>query len=718
MTLLLEDLFKSICAYYPDADLTLIKKACDFSEKAHRGQTRASGEAYVSHPLEVAMILTRLHMDIPSIVAAILHDTIEDTGATFEFLEKEFGKEIAELVDGVTKLSRLTFKNVHEKQAENFRKMILATAQDIRVMLIKLSDRLHNMRTLAHLPISKQLRIAQETADIYAPIANRLGIGWMKMELEDLSLKYLKPEIYESLVEKVVATRTNREGYIEKVQEIIREKLKEQNLNFIEVMGRPKHFFSIYKKMETRNLEFEQIYDVIAFRIIVHTLSECYEALGIIHSVWKPVPGRFKDFIAMPKANSYQSLHTTVIGPGGDRLEIQIRTEEMHHIADEGIAAHWEYKAGNMSKKDVERFSWIRQLLEWQKELRDPSEFLDTMKLDLFPGDVYVFTPKGEVMELPRGATPIDFAYAVHTTIGHRCIGAKVNGKIVPLRYVLKSGDTIEILTQATPKPNKEWLSFVHSSRAKAKIRSFIKVQERAKGLELGRAICEKAFRKQNLSFSKFVDTSEFSKAASELGHKDPQGVLVAIGYGLIQPSQLFQKLFPSEEIKKEESEKPSLLKQIFQKAAKKSKAKAAIKIKGEEDVLVRFAHCCNPLPGDPIIGFVTRGRGVSVHQAGCAKMFACDPDRKIDVEWDLDTKVVRHHIKVKVVCKDEPGLLVEMSRVFTSRGVNISQAQIRTTRDKKAISTFEVDIMDLEQLQKVMKAMEALPGVISVERI
>src|SRR3989338_4453435 len=339
MTLLLEDLFKSICAYYPDADLTLIKKACDFSEKAHRGQTRASGEAYVSHPLEVAMILTRLHMDIPSIVAAILHDTIEDTGATFEFLEKEFGKEIAELVDGVTKLSRLTFKNVHEKQAENFRKMILATAQDIRVMLIKLSDRLHNMRTLAHLPISKQLRIAQETADIYAPIANRLGIGWMKMELEDLSLKYLKPEIYESLVEKVVATRTNREGYIEKVQEIIREKLKEQNLNFIEVMGRPKHFFSIYKKMETRNLEFEQIYDVIAFRIIVHTLSECYEALGIIHSVWKPVPGRFKDFIAMPKANSYQSLHTTVIGPGGDRLEIQIRTEEMHHIADEGIAA-------------------------------------------------------------------------------------------------------------------------------------------------------------------------------------------------------------------------------------------------------------------------------------------------------------------------------------------------------------------------------------------
>ncbi len=717
MTVTPQELFKAIQSYYPDATLAPIQHAFEFSEKAHGGQKRASGEPYVSHPLEVAMILTHLHMDIPSIVAAILHDTLEDTGATFEALEKEFGREVAELVDGVTKLSRIQFKSIHEKQAENFRKMILAMAKDIRVMLIKLADRLHNMRTLEHLPASKQLRIAQETADVYAPLANRLGIGWMKIELEDLSLKYLNPEIYSKLSEAVAKTKRDREGHIEKVQKIIRQKLDEHGLKYLEVSGRPKHFYSIYKKMETRGLEFEQIYDVIAFRIIVKTLSECYEALGIIHSIWKPVPGRFKDFIAMPKANSYQSLHTTVIGPDGDRLEVQIRTEEMHRIAEEGIAAHWEYKAGSMSKKDVDRFTWIRQLLEWQKEVRDPAEFLDTMKVDLFPGDVYVFTPKGDVIELPRGATPIDFAYWVHTDVGHRCIGAKVNGKIVPLRYMLKSGDAVEVLTSAIQRPNKEWLTFVKSSKAKAKIRGFIKTQERARGLELGKAICEKAFRKQNLSFSKYIDSSELARAASELGHKDTQGLLVAAGYGLIQPSQIFKKLFPSEELKKE-PEKPSLLKKLFKSATKASKSKTAIKIRGEEDILVRFAKCCNPVPGDAIVGFVTRGRGVSVHQAGCPKMLVYDSERKIDVEWDLATKTLRHHIKLKVVGRDKLGLSVEMSRVFTSHSVNISQVHIYTTKDKKAIGIFEIEITDLEQLQTVMKAMQAVEGVISVERI
>ncbi len=714
----LDELFASVRNYYPDADLSLIQKACDFSEKAHRGQQRASGEPYLTHPLEVALILTHLKMDIPSIVAAILHDTIEDTGATTEMLEKEFGLEIAELVDGVTKLSRISFKNIQEKQAENFRKMVLAMARDIRVMIIKLADRLHNMRTLEHLPPQKQQRIAQETEDIYAPLANRLGIGWMKIELEDASLRYVNPEIYEKLSEKISKTKTEREAYIARIQEIIRQKIDEYGLKYLDISGRPKHFYSIYKKMESRNLEFEQIYDLIAFRIIVKSIPECYEALGIIHSVWKPVPGRFKDFIAMPKANSYQSLHTTVIGPDGERLEIQIRTEEMHQISEEGIAAHWEYKAGSMSKKDVERFSWVRQLLEWQKEVRDPSEFLDTVKLDLFPGDVYVFTPKGDVFELPRGASPVDLAYTIHTNVGHRCIGAKVNGKIVPLRYILKSGDTAEILTSQNPKPNKEWLSFVKTSRAKAKIRAFIRSEEREKGVELGTAICERAFRKQNISFQKYIESPELSKIASELGQKDITGLLVGVGYGFVQPNQILQKLLSPEQFKKEKPEKPTLWSKLFKKAAKKSTAKNAIKIKGEEDVLVRFAHCCNPLPGDPIIGFVTRGRGVSVHQLNCPKMMISDPDRKIDVEWESETKSMPHHIKLKVVSKDEPGLLVEMSKVFTTRNINISQAQIRTTRDKKAICIFEVNIVDLRQLQEAINALQAVKDVISVERV
>lgn len=718
MTITLDELESQIKSYYPDADLTGVRKASEFSEKAHTGQKRASGEPYLYHPLEVASVLARLHMDIPSIAAAILHDTVEDTDVSLEALEKEFGKEIRELVDGVTKLSKISFKNIHEKQAENFRKMVIAMGQDIRVILIKLADRLHNMRTLKYLPPPKQMRIAQETIDIYAPIANRLGIGWLKIELEDLSMSYLKPEIYYKISKQVAKNKIEREKYIERIQGIIRRKLEENHIKVLEVTGRPKHFYSIYRKMEARNLDFDQIYDLIAFRIIVRSMPECYEVLGVVHSAWKPIPGRFKDFIAMPKANSYQSLHTAVIGPGGERVEIQIRTEEMHRVSEEGIAAHWEYKEGYLAKKDVERFSWVRQLMEWQRELKDPSEFLETMKVDLFPGDVYVFTPKGDVIELPRDATPVDFAYAIHTGVGHRCIGAKVNGRMVPLRYKLKSGDTVEINTSSTEKPNKEWLTFVASSKAKAKIRSFIKTEERAKGLNLGRSICEKIFRRHNLSFGQHEESDALQKIAKELGHKTIPGLLVAVGYGFVQPSQIIQKLFPSEEVKTIETE-PTELQKIFTRAAKKSQAKWAIKIKGEEDVLVRFARCCHPLPGDPIIGFVTRGRGVSVHRAGCAKMLMSDSERKIDVEWDTEkTKKAHHHIRVKVVCVDEAGLLVKMSNVFTSRGINIAQAQIRTTRDKKAISIFEVDVTDLDQLQKVMKDMEGLEGVISVERI
>lgn len=718
MTITLKDLEAEIRGYYPEADLTAIRKASGFSETAHAGQKRASGEPYLYHPLEVASILARLHMDIPSIVAAILHDTVEDTNVSLEALEKEFGTEIRELVDGVTKLSKISFKNIHEKQAENFRKMVVAMGEDIRVILIKLADRLHNMRTLKYLSPAKQARIAQETLDIYAPIANRLGIAWMKIELEDLSMRWLKPEVYQKMSKQIAKNQTEREQYIERMQRIIRNQLEENGIKVMEVTGRPKHFYSVYRKMETRNLDFDQIFDLIAFRIIVKTIPECYEVLGVVHSAWKPIPGRFKDFIAMPKANSYQSLHTSIIGPGGERVEIQIRTEEMHRIAEEGIAAHWEYKEGNLAKKDVERFTWVRQLLEWQRELKDPSEFLETMKVDLFPGDVYVFTPKGDVIELPRGSTPVDFAYAIHTGVGHRCVGAKVNGRMVPLRYRLKSGDAVEVITSSTEKPNKEWLVFVASSKAKARIRSFIKTEERARGLSLGQSICEKLFRRHNLSFSEYHDSEALAKIAKELGHKTIPGLLVAVGYGFVQPRQIIQRLFPQQEIKVAEPEQTELQK-IFKAAAKKSEAKWAIKIKGEEDVLVRFARCCHPLPGDAIIGFVTRGRGVSVHRANCVKMLSGDAERKMDVEWDIEkTKEVHHHIKVKVVCIDESGLLVKMSNVFTSAGINITQAQIRTTRDKKAISIFEVDVFDLEQLQRVIKDMEAIEGVISVERI
>ncbi|NDD91772.1 bifunctional (p)ppGpp synthetase/guanosine-3',5'-bis(diphosphate) 3'-pyrophosphohydrolase, partial [bacterium] len=463
----------SLLSYYPEAKTELIRKAYQFADDCHKGQTRSSGDPYIIHPTEVAQTLTELKLDIPSIITGLLHDTVEDTSATFEQIEKEFGKDIAELVDGVTKLSKITFKTSEEKQAENFRKMILAMSKDIRVILVKLADRLNNMRTLEHLAAHKQKNIAQETLDIYAPIANRLGISWMKLELEDLCLRYLHPDAYYKLAQKVAKKKRERESHIEDVTNILEEKLKEYDIH-ASVMGRAKHFYSIYKKMERRSLDFDQVHDIIAFRIVVDNITECYKALGVIHATYKPVPGRFKDYIAMPKANGYQSLHTTVIGPSGERIEIQIRTQEMHQVAEAGIAAHWKYKEGKFDSRSRENVEWVHRLLEWNKDLADPNEFLETVKIDLFAEDVFVFTPTGEVKELSHGATPLDFAYAVHTDVGNRCVGAKVNGTIVPLKHRLKSGDTVEVITSPTQTPSKDWLKIVKSPRAKAKIRAFI----------------------------------------------------------------------------------------------------------------------------------------------------------------------------------------------------------------------------------------------------
>jgi GTP pyrophosphokinase len=718
--------FETICSkvlsYYPEAKLDLIKKAYDFAAEAHKGQTRSSGEPYMVHPTSVAQTLADLHLDIPSVATGLLHDTVEDTHATLEQIEEGFGKDISELVDGVTKLSKITFKTSEEKQAENFRKMVVAMAKDIRVVLVKLADRLNNMRTLEHLIPIKQKLIAQETLDIYAPIANRLGISWIKTELEDLCLRYLHPDVYYRLAQQVSKTKRDREKYIEDVGNILDEKLKEYDIQAI-VTGRAKHFYSIFKKMERRKVEYEQVFDLIAFRIVVDNITECYKSLGVIHAAYKPVPGRFKDYIAMPKANAYQSLHTTVIGPNGERVEIQIRTQDMNQIAEGGIAAHWKYKEGKFDNRARENVEWVNRLLEWHKDLSDPNEFLETVKIDLFAEDVFVFTPKGEVKQLSHGATPLDFAYAVHTDVGNKCVGAKANGKIVPLKHRLKSGDTVEIITSPSQSPSKDWLKIVRSSRAKAKIRSFIKEQERERALRLGSEILDKALRPFGHSLSKLEKSGELLKIGQDFNVRTENEFYVAIGYGRITPDEVIQKLVPQEALEKRleiaKTEDESFLKRVFSAARKRSEARNAITVANLDDVLIRFGRCCNPLPGDSIVGFITRGRGVTVHTATCTKALDNDVERRVDVQWNISDKgAIKRHVRVRVVCLDEPGLLAIMSQTISSHGVNIASAHIRTTKDKKAIALFDVEVGDLSQLQKVTSSLEGKSGVISVERV
>jgi guanosine-3',5'-bis(diphosphate) 3'-pyrophosphohydrolase len=717
---------ESICSmiqtYYPDAKLDLVRKAHEFADNAHRGQLRSSGDPYIIHPLDVAQTLADLRMDIPSIVAGLLHDTVEDTSATLEQIEKEFGKPIAELVDGVTKLSKITFKTSEEKQAENFRKMILAMAKDIRVIIVKLADRLNNMRTLEHLIPVKQKLIAQETLDIYAPIANRLGIGWLKIELEDLCLRYLHPDVYYKLAQKVSKKKAEREKFTDDFCETIREKLKEYDMTAT-VSGRAKHFYSIYKKMERRKSDYEDLHDLIAFRIIVDNITECYKGLGVIHATWKPVPGRFKDYIAMPKANSYQSLHTTVIGPTGERVEIQIRTQDMDQVAEGGIAAHWKYKEGKFDSRSHENVEWVNRLLEWHKDLSDPNEFLETVKIDLFAEDVFVFTPKGQVKQLSDGATPLDFAYAVHTDVGHKCVGAKVNGKIVPLKHKLKSGDTVEVLTSPTQHPSKDWLKIVRSSRAKAKIRAHIKLQERAKALEIGRELLDKTLRPYGQSWVKLEKSGELLKAAQALNMRTLEELAIRVGYGRTQPEEVVSIVLPKEALEQKietaKAEDQSFLKKVFAAAKRRSESRNAITVANLDDVLIRFGRCCSPLPGDSIVGFITRGRGVTVHTATCTKAIDNDQERRVDVQWNIvDKASIRRHVKIRVLSADEPGLLALMSQTISACGVNITSANIRTTKDKKAIALFDVEVGDLTQLHKVQSALESKRGVISVERL
>jgi guanosine-3',5'-bis(diphosphate) 3'-pyrophosphohydrolase len=726
----LADILSRVEGYHPAADLDMIKKAYVFAAKAHDGQLRKSGDPYVVHPLSVASVISELRLDVPSICAGLLHDAVEDTSATVEELQSAFGQEVAFLVDGVTKLGKIAWNTREERQAENFRKMLLAMAKDIRVILVKLCDRLDNMRTLEHMAPEKQERIARETMDIYAPLANRLGIMWVKCELEDLSFRYLYPVEFDQLRAQIERTDKERKKYIDDVERQIHKEMVDGGVP-CKVKGRAKHLWSIHQKMKKSGRELDQIYDAIGFRVITDSLPQCYQALGVAHSKWTPIPGRFKDYIALPKPNMYQSLHTSVIGPQGQRIEIQIRTDEMHKVAEEGIAAHWKYKegrpglpagaAGTGKDKDDKKFAWLRQLMEWQQDLKDPTEFIETVKIDLFTDEVYVFTPKGDVRALPKGACPIDFAYAVHTEVGNKCSGARVNGVIVPLKYQLRNGDTIEILTSPSQKPNKDWLKFVITSRAKAKIRNLLRTEQRERARTLGHELLERELKRWGVSMSKSLKNGDLDKAVHELKTGTVEELIVMVGYGKITGAQVAAVLVPedrrAEGPKDETAQSQNPIAKLIRKVTKKSTSSNGIRVAGEGDVLVRFAKCCAPLPGDSIMGFITRGRGVTVHTRECQKALDLEPERRVDVEWDVATKTPRA-VSVQIVCADRPGLLAHISQSFSDAGVNIAQAHCRSTDDGKAVNTFQFSVGDLEQLKHVMRTLQRISGVSSVERV
>jgi len=707
----LETLIEEIPKYQPGADLDVLARAYRFSAASHQGQQRASGEPYLSHPLEVANLLVDFKMDVTTVTAGLLHDVLEDTAATKADLEREFGGEIAELVDGVTKIGKLAFSSREERQAENFRKMLVAMARDLRVLMIKLADRLHNMRTLDYLPSDRAKKIAQETLDIYAPLAHRLGMAKVKAELEDLGLRTLNPADYVDLQKRVAKRRLEREADINQVIAILQRKLSEVGIDS-QIRGRPKHFYSIWTKMHDQGREFDEIYDLTAVRVITASVRDCYGALGVIHSLWKPVPGRFKDFIAMPKVNMYQSLHTTVIGPKGDPVEIQIRTREMHRIAEEGIAAHWLYKERKAGKDKLdESLVWLRQLIETQQDTKDPQEFMDTVRVDLFPDEVYVFTPKGDVKALPDGATPLDFAYAVHTKVGEHCVGAKVNAKLVPLRFTLRQGDIVEIVTSPNQHPSRDWLKIVKSTRARAKINQWLKVEERARSIELGREMFEREARKYRLNPSALLGGEEIKKAAADFGFAGPDDLMAAVGYGKSSVHQVLNKLAPNALL--ETPEKPK-------SAATRPAPVDGVRIRGVDDLLVRFARCCNPLPGDPIVGFITRGRGLTVHARDCLTVAksVLDRERLIDVEWDVEEPGKRPVRIAVYIGKDRPGLLSEITGAISARNGNITKAEVTVTDDRRGINNFVVEVADLRQLQDIIAAIRDVRDVINVERV
>ena len=716
----IEGILDRIHEYNPHADVDPIMRAYIYAAKAHKGQERVSGEPYLSHPLQVSGILADLRMDTATVAAGLLHDVVEDTRANLDEIQEHFGKEIAGLVDGVTKLSRIPFSTREEAQAENIRKMVLAMSKDIRVILVKLADRLHNMRTLEPLPEEKRRLIARETLDIYAPLAHRLGIYWIKAELEDLALRHLEPEAYRDLAARIAEKRREREGDINEVIGVLEKELLEVDIK-AQITGRPKHFYSIYKKMHDQKKDFDEIYDLTAIRVITDSVKDCYGTLGVIHTLWKPISHRFKDFIAVPKSNGYQSLHTTVIGPKGDPVEIQIRTWEMHRVAEEGIAAHWKYKEGRSSIEATDQsFVWLRQLMEWQRELKDSKEFLHTLKVDLFPDEVYVFTPRGDVKPFPKGATPIDFAFAVHTDVGLHCAGAKVNGRLVPLRTELQNGDIVEVLTSPNQTPSRDWLKVVKTPRARSKIRQWIKNEERARSISLGKDMLEKEIRRLGKNPAQLLKPEALKPMLSHYGIGSDEEFFAAVGYGKVSPRQAVARLLPPEELQILTEAEELREKKIERKPARLRPAEEGVSIRGIDDILVRFSKCCSPVPGDEIIGFITRGRGVSIHTMDCpnAVSLMADPERQIAVYWDGQRKAP-HQVKIRVeIGRDRPGILAEISTAISGTNTNIAQAEIRVTEERTGVNTFVLEVNDLGQLQAAMQAIQRVDGVVGVERV
>lgn len=696
-------LIKKILAYNPQADVELIKKAYIFSREAHCSQKRVEGTPYISHPLAVADILADMKMDVLTIGAGLLHDTIEDTGTTKEDIEDMFGKEIAFLVDSLTKLSRLQFRTKQEAQAENFRKMLLAVAEDIRVIMIKFADRLHNMRTIQYLPEQKQRAIAEETLEIYAPLANRLGIGWLKTEFEDLSFKVLMPDLYQDLVRKVAKRKVEQEGYIQSIINTLEERLKAENIP-ASITGRVKHYYGIYQKMLRQKIPFEEVYDVLGIRIITDTVANCYHILGVIHSLWATVPGRFKDYISMPKSNMYQSLHTTVVGPQGEKVEFQIRTEEMHRIAEQGIAAHWKYKEkGHLDERDAKYIAWLRELVNSLKEHRDPREFLEAIKGEVVSDVVYVFTPKGEIKELPQGATPVDFAYAVHTEVGNRCVGAKVNGKLVPLRYKLRSGDTVEIITAPNHVPSKDWLGFVVTQKARSRIKQWIKAAERKQAFELGSKLIDDELRKHEIPFN--VLKTKQDELARAFNMKTYEDLVVSVGYGKVSAQQIIHKLLPEK------------VRPLEKQAEERQKVVKGISIKGMDEILYHTSRCCYPVPGDDLVGYVTRGRGVTIHRRGCPNFekLAVDEARIIEVTWKADDSLAPAKLYIETI--DKPGILANISSLISSFNVNISGVKAFSTPDKRAHLELILQVKDKVQLSGIIQKILQMEGILNVKR-
>ncbi len=717
------DLMKRMQENRPLDDLTIIKKAYDYSLKYHDGQTRASGEPYLVHPLEVALVLAEMKMDPVAVAAGLLHDSVEDTSVTIVDIRKEFGEQVAHIVEGVTKISKIDFATREEQQAENLRKMMLAMVDDIRVVLIKLADRLHNMRTLEHLDPERQHKIAEETLEIYAPIAHRLGMGKIRGELEDLGFRFLDPVGYEQVEKSVNARRKQGEEFLAKTQKLISDKLKEAGIQ-ARVESRIKRLFSIHKKLQKQRISVDQVYDLCAMRVITRSLQDCYAVLGIIHNLWRPVPGRIKDFIAMPRPNFYQSLHTSVITEDGTPFEIQIRTEEMHKMAEEGIAAHWKYKDGPVSAQDEQRLAWLRQVVEWQRDVSDPNEFLSALKVDLYPEEVYTFTPKGKVVVLPRDATPIDFAYTIHTEVGHTCVGAKVNGRMVPLRYKLHSGDIVEILTQPGHKPSRDWLGLVKSSRSRNKIKHWLNVHQRERAIEIGRKLIEKEARKYRIALKEIKD-EDLNRVATGYGLGRADDLMAGIGYGKYSARQVLARLLPagathniagdieSEGLTSEPGAIASVVRRVFGDHN-------AITVRGQGDMLVYRARCCNPIRGENIVGYITRGKGVAVHSVNCPNVtnLLYEPERKIDVEWARDDAApTAYPVKLTVFCDDRFGMLKSITGVIGDAKSNIRNISAHTANSQASVEVV-LDIADLKHLEAIIVGLRKIPGVHEVQRL